>query len=104
MSRVVSQHQSKQKKNTHPFQRPNHDVKERHLLRKNGRLPYVSDALAALERLSVGESGVSMRNNRKTNILRLLRFKFLAFGDDDDVPKLSEERLGASRVNQLFSF
>jgi hypothetical protein len=34
-------------------------------------------------------------NNRKTNILRLLCFKFLAFGngDDDDRPKLSEERL-----------
>jgi len=38
---------------------------------------------------------MNLLNNRKTNILRLLRFKFLAFGDgdDDDVPKLSEESL-----------
>ena len=38
---------------------------------------------------------MNLPNNRKTNILRLLRFKFLAFGDgdDDDVPKLPEESL-----------
>jgi hypothetical protein len=38
---------------------------------------------------------MNLPNNRKTNILRLLRFKFLAFGDgdDDNVPKLPEESL-----------
>lgn len=38
---------------------------------------------------------MNLPNNRKTNILRLFCFKFLAFGngDDDDVQKLPEERL-----------
>jgi hypothetical protein len=38
---------------------------------------------------------MNLLNNRKTNILRFICFKFLAFGngDDDDVPKLPEERL-----------
>lgn len=38
---------------------------------------------------------MNLPNNRETNILRLLRFKFLAFGnwDDDDVPKFPEESL-----------
>ena len=36
---------------------------------------------------------MNLPNNRKTNGLRLLRFKYLAFGygDDDDVLKLPEE-------------
>jgi hypothetical protein len=39
--------------------------------------------------------GINLPNNRKTNILRLLCFKFLAFGngDDNDVQELPEERL-----------
>ena len=38
---------------------------------------------------------MNLPNNRKTNNLRLLSFKFFAFGngDDDDVPKLPEECL-----------
>ena len=38
---------------------------------------------------------MNLPDNCKTNTLRLLRFKFLAFGngDDDDVQKLPDERL-----------
>jgi len=38
---------------------------------------------------------MNLPNNRKTEILRLLCFEFLGFedDDDDDVPKLPEERL-----------
>jgi hypothetical protein len=38
---------------------------------------------------------MNLPNNRKTNILRLVCFKFLASGngDDDDEPKLPEECL-----------
>ncbi|SRR6266849_1357577 len=38
---------------------------------------------------------MNLLNNRKTNILRLLCFKYVAFGngDDNDEPKLPEERL-----------
>jgi hypothetical protein len=38
---------------------------------------------------------INLPNNRKTNILRLLCFKFLAFGngDDNDVQELPKERL-----------
>ena len=38
---------------------------------------------------------MNLPNNRKTNILRLVCFKFLAFGngDDDDGLNLPEERL-----------
>lgn len=45
--------------------------------------------------MSVGEYSMNLPNNRKTNILRLVCFKLLAFGngDDDDVPKLPKERL-----------
>ena len=45
--------------------------------------------------MSVGESGVNLLNNRKTNILRLICFKFPAFGNgnDDDVQKLPKECL-----------
>jgi hypothetical protein len=45
--------------------------------------------------VSVGKSGMNLPNNRKTNILSLLRFKFLGFGNgyDDDVLKLPEECL-----------
>lgn len=37
---------------------------------------------------------MNLPNNRKRDILRLLSFEFLGFGDDDDddVPKLPEER------------
>jgi hypothetical protein len=38
--------------------------------------------------------GINLPNNRKTNILRLLCFKLLAFGngDDNDVQELPKER------------
>jgi hypothetical protein len=37
---------------------------------------------------------MNLVDNRKTNVLRHICFKFLAFGDgdDDDVPKLPEAR------------
>jgi len=39
--------------------------------------------------------GINLPNNRKTNISRLLCFKFLAFenGDDNNVQELPKERL-----------
>src|SRR6266436_2958781 len=45
--------------------------------------------------MSVGENSMNLLNNRKTNNLRLLHFKFPAFGngDDNDVSKLPEECL-----------
>lgn len=45
--------------------------------------------------MSVGKNGTNLSNNRKTDILRPIRFKLLAFGngDDNDVPKLPKECL-----------
>ena len=45
--------------------------------------------------MSVGKIGMNLSNNCKTNDLRLLCFKFLAFGhrDDDDGLKLPKECL-----------
>ena len=45
--------------------------------------------------MGIGESGVNLSNNRKTNNLRLLHFKFIAYRnrDDNDGLKLPKECL-----------